>query len=92
MLPNSVRRFLAELRGRDYTTGRLVSSLLSLALPMVAGSLAMGVVFQVVDLAFLSRLGEGALSGVILVNQTVWQLVMMVVMGLNFATHPRPGP
>ncbi len=87
MLPNYVRGFLAGLRGRDYTRGRLVSSLVALALPMIVGSLAIGVVFQVVDLAFLSRLGEGPLAAVIMVNQTVWQVVTMVMMGMNFATQ-----
>lgn len=87
MLVHGVRHYFAGLRHRDYTRGRLVSSLLALALPMVAGSLAMGVVFQIVDLAFLSRLGEGPLSAVIMVNQTVWQVVSMVMMGLNFATQ-----
>lgn len=87
MLPTVVRRFLAGLRARDYTRGHLVSSLVALALPMIAGSLAMGVIFQVVDLAFLSRLGEEPLAAVIMVNQTVWQVVTMVMMGLNFATQ-----
>lgn len=87
MLAVCVRRFLAGLRGRDYTRGRLVSSLLALAIPMVAGSLAVGVVFQIVDLAFLSQLGEGPLAAVIMVNQTVWQIVAMVMMGMNFATQ-----
>lgn len=87
MLPLVVRRFLAGLGSRDYTRGRLVSSLLALALPMVAGSLAVGVLFQVVDLAFLSQLGEGPLAAVIMVNQTVWQIVSMVMMGMNFATQ-----
>ena len=54
---------------------------------MIAGSLAVGVVFQVVDLIFLSRLGEVPLASVIMVNQTVWQVVSMVMMGLNFATQ-----
>lgn len=87
MLAQSVRRLFSGLRGRDYTRGGLVSSLLALALPMVAGSVAIGVVFQVVDLAFLSRLGEAPLAAVIMVNQTVWQIVSMVMMGLNFATQ-----
>ncbi len=87
MLVQPVRRFLAGLRTRDYTRGNLVTSLVALALPMVAGSVAVGVVFQVVDLAFLSRLGEGPLAAVIMVNQTVWQIVTMMLMGLNFATQ-----
>ncbi|MDG2307244.1 MAG: MATE family efflux transporter [Candidatus Binatia bacterium] len=87
MLALSVRGFFTGLRSRDYTRGRLLSSLLALALPMVAGSLAIGVVFQIVDLAFLSQLGEGPLAAVIMVNQTVWQVVTMAMMGMNFATQ-----
>jgi putative MATE family efflux protein len=87
MVARLVRRWLGGFRERDLTRGSLVGSLLTLSLPMVAGSVAIGVVFQVVDLAFLSLLGQAELSAVIMVNQTVWQIVTMVMMGLNFATQ-----
>ena len=44
-------------RDRDHTRGRLVTSLVVLAVPLMASSFAM-VVFQIVDLTFISRLGD----------------------------------
>ena len=41
-------------RFRDHTQGSLVTSILILALPLLATSVAGGVVFQLVDLTFLS--------------------------------------
>ena len=44
--------------GRDDTHGSLLRALLRLAFPLLGGSIAMGVVFPIADLALLSRLGE----------------------------------
>jgi putative MATE family efflux protein len=88
VIATAVRRsWLARLRERDHTQGRLVGSLLSLALPLLASSVAGGVVYQLVDLAFLSQLGGSALAAVVIVNQTIWQVVLMMAMGMNFATQ-----
>ena len=40
-------------------------------LPLLATNLAGAIVYQIVDLAFLSRLGDAAMAAVIIVNQTV---------------------
>ena len=48
---------------------------------------AAGVVYQLTDLAFLSKLGEAQMASVIIVNQTVRQVVMMAAMGLCFGTQ-----
>jgi putative MATE family efflux protein len=61
--------------------------MLVLALPMLASSLLGGVVFQLADLVFLSWLGGSAMASVIIVNQTLRQLVMMLAMGFSFGTQ-----
>jgi putative MATE family efflux protein len=73
-------------RDRDHTRGHLLVSLLVLALPQFAGSLA-NVGFQLVDLAFISRLGEAPMAAVIIVNQSLRQLLVMLVMGLSFGSQ-----
>lgn len=78
---------LRELRDRDHTKGPILSSMLAMALPMVLGSLAAGLVYPLVDLSFLVRLGEESMASVVIVNQTVWQVVIMGFMGVNFATQ-----
>jgi Na+-driven multidrug efflux pump len=73
-------------RDRDHTRGSLLTSLLTLALPMLASSLLL-VAFQLIDLTFLSRLGEAPMAAVIIVNQTLRQLVMLLVMGGSVASQ-----
>jgi putative MATE family efflux protein len=58
-----------------------------LALPLLASSALGGVVFQLVDLAFLSRLGEAPMAAVIIVNQTLRQLVMLLLIGGSFGSQ-----
>jgi putative MATE family efflux protein len=77
---------LAAWRDRDHTRGSLLASLLVLALPMMASSLLV-VAFQLADLGFISRLGEAPMTAVIIVNQTLRQFVMMLVMGMSFGTQ-----
>jgi Na+-driven multidrug efflux pump len=74
-------------RHRDHTRGRLLPSLLVLALPLVASSLVAVAGFQLVDLAFLSRLGEAPMAAVIIVNQTLRQTLLLVVLGVSFAAQ-----
>ncbi|MEN8183489.1 MAG: hypothetical protein ABFS46_13255, partial [Myxococcota bacterium] len=57
------RGFLARWSLRDHTRGSLWVSLGVLAVPLLATSGA-GVVFQIVDLGFVSRLGEDATTAV----------------------------
>ena len=74
-------------RDRDHTRGSLFASLLVLALPLLASSVLGGVVFQLVDLTFLSRLGEAPMAAVIIVNQTLRQLLMLILMGWSFGSQ-----
>ncbi len=62
-------------------------SLFVLALPLVASGVLGGAVFQIADLSFLSRLGEAPLAAVIITNQTIRQVVLLMAMGLSFATQ-----
>jgi len=80
------RRPRIDWRGRDHTRGRLIISLLVLALPGLASSLS-GVVFQIVDLVFISRLGDAAMASVVIVNQTLRQTYFMLLMGASFGTQ-----
>jgi putative MATE family efflux protein len=73
-------------RDRDHTRGRLSISLLVLALPSFATSLS-GVVFQLTDLAFISRLGDAPMASVVIVNQTLRQTFFMLLMGGSFGTQ-----
>ena len=77
----------SDWRNRDHTRGRLSRSLMVLALPMLASSIWGGVVFQLVDLTFISRLGEVPMASVIIVNQSVRQIIFMLVMGGSFGTQ-----
>jgi putative MATE family efflux protein len=74
-------------RHRDHTRGSLVASIGVLAIPTMASSLTGGVVFQLVDLTFLSRLGEAPMASVIIVNQSLRQILFMLVMGASFGTQ-----
>jgi putative MATE family efflux protein len=75
-----------DLRHRDHTRGSLFGSLTALSLPMLASS-GLLVVYQIADLSFLARLGEAPMAAAIIVNQTLRQLVIMLVMGLAFGSQ-----
>ena len=60
-------------RDRDHTRGSLLTSLGVLALPLVAQSSGQ-VVFQLVDLGFVTRLGEDATTAVVVTNQSSWTI------------------
>jgi putative MATE family efflux protein len=71
---------------RDHTRGSLRASLAVLALPLLASS-ASGVLFQLVDLAFVSRLGEDAMTAVIVSNQALRQVAFLLAMGASFGAQ-----
>jgi len=73
-------------RARDHTRGRLAASLFVLAVPLVGGSLARAA-FQLAELGFLSRLGEEPMAAVIIANQSVRQVVIMLVLGGSFGAQ-----
>lgn len=92
-VPEAVPEVASEMppaiswRHRDHTRGSLFISLLVLALPQFISSAAGSVTFQLADLTFLSRLGEAQLTAVVIVNQTLRQVVMMLMMGVAFGTQ-----
>jgi putative MATE family efflux protein len=75
------------MRSRDHTRGSLYTSLMVLALPMVATSFFGGVIFQMGDLKLISGLGTSAMTAIIVTNQTLRQVFVMVVMGASFGTQ-----
>lgn len=86
--PAPPRRAGARLRwrDRDHTRGSLLVSLAVLALPLLATSLTTAA-FQLVDLAFVSRLGEAATTAVVVTNQSFRQAFFMLVMGASFGAQ-----
>jgi len=82
----SKTRAKIDWRNRDHTRGSLAISLLVLALPSLATSLA-SVAFQITELAFISRLGEAPMASVVIVNQTLRQTFFMLLMGASFGTQ-----
>lgn len=73
-------------RHRDHTRGSLLGSLAVLALPLLATSGA-AVTFQLLDLAMVSRLGEDATTAVIVSNQSIRQVIFMLVLGASFGAQ-----
>ncbi len=70
----------------DLNRGSIARNALILAAPLLASN-AGAVLFQLFDLSFLSRLGDQPMAAAIIVNQTIWQLLIMVMMGASFATQ-----
>ncbi|MFN0106791.1 MAG: MATE family efflux transporter [Bryobacteraceae bacterium] len=68
----------------DYTAGNLDRALLLLAIPMILET-AMESLFAVVDIFFVSKLGEDAMATVALTESLV-VLVIAVALGLSFST------
>jgi putative MATE family efflux protein len=84
--PQTAARARGRWRDRDHTRAGLVGSLVVLSTPMLASS-ALMLAFQLADLSFLARLGEGPMAAVIIANQTLRQFVMMLLMGMSFASQ-----
>jgi putative MATE family efflux protein len=53
----------------------------------VLGTSVAGASFQLVDLAFVSRLGEDATTAVVVTNQSLRQAFFMIVMGASFGAQ-----
>jgi putative MATE family efflux protein len=73
-------------RRRDHTRGSIAVSLLVLALPSLVSSMG-GVVFQLTELTFISRLGDAPMASVVIVNQTLRQTFFMLLIGGGFGTQ-----
>ncbi len=73
-------------KNRDHTRGGLVASLLVLSLPLLTTSLS-GAIFQLVDLGMISRLGEDAVTAIIVSNQSLRQIILVLAMGASFGAQ-----
>ncbi len=73
-------------RDHDHTQGSLYRSLAILAAPLLVTSLTQAS-FQLADLALISRLGEDATTAVIVTNQSIRQVLFMLVMGASFGAQ-----
>jgi len=82
--PSRSARLLRELTHRDHTQGRLLVSILVLALPPVVASSGHAL-FQLVDLNFLGELGGDAVAAAGATNQTLRQAFMVVAFGMSVA-------
>jgi putative MATE family efflux protein len=78
---------LGRLRDHDHTRGRLLTSILVLALPSVLTSIGGFGLFQLFDLYFLGELGAGALAAAGATNQVVRQVIFLMILGISVASQ-----
>ena len=76
-------RGLARFRDHDHTQGSLVRSIAILALPAILTSVAAQGTFQIIELWFLGELGPDAMAAAGSTNQTLRQIVFLLVLGLT---------
>ena len=57
-----------RLTRRDHTTGSLATSMWVLSVPLMLSSLLGGAVFQLIDLSFITRLGEDSVTAIVVTN------------------------
>jgi putative MATE family efflux protein len=87
--PDVPPRLLARLRERDHTQGSLLASLIVLALPSILMSALGFGLFQLVDLRFLSRLGDVEVAAAGATNQTLRQAFVLLMMGIGVSSQMR---
>jgi putative MATE family efflux protein len=87
--PDVPPTFLARLRERDHTQGSLLASLIVLALPSILMSALGFGLFQLVDLRFLSRLGDVEVAAAGATNQTLRQAFVLLMMGIGVSSQMR---
>jgi putative MATE family efflux protein len=75
------------MRDRDHTRGNLFTSVLVLAIPAILASVGAFGAFQIVELAFIGRLGPDALAAAGATNQTLRQAVFLVLIGLSTSSQ-----
>ena len=78
-------------RYRDHTRGSLFASMFVLSAPLLAASLVGGVTFQLLDLKFITALGEDATTAVVVTNQSLRQVLFVLMMGetgVSFLVKP----
>ncbi|MEE2662893.1 MAG: MATE family efflux transporter [Myxococcota bacterium] len=70
-----------RLTQRDHTRGSLVRSMWVLSIPLMLSSVLGGLVLQLVDLSFITRLGEDSVTAIVVSNQSLRQVIFMMMMG-----------
>ncbi len=85
--PKAPGSFWVRLREHDHTQRSLLVSILALSVPAILTSLGAVGLFQLVDLYFLGQLGPDSLAAAGATNQTLRQLLFMVILGLTTATQ-----
>lgn len=78
---------LARLRDRDHTQGNLLASVLALAAPSIATSVIAFGSLQMGDLYFLGQLGPESVAAAGAVNQTLRQVVFLLLLGISTASQ-----
>ena len=79
-----LRALAQQFTHRDHTQGRLLISILVLALPAVLASSGMAL-FQLFDLRFLGQIGGEAVAAAGATNQTLRQILQVSAFGLSVA-------
>ena len=79
-----LRALAQQFTHRDHTQGRLLISILVLALPAVLASSGMAL-FQLFDLRFLGQIGGEAVAAAGATNQTLRQIFQVSAFGLSVA-------
>jgi putative MATE family efflux protein len=85
--PRSSGSWWARLREHDPTRDGLVSGVIALALPSIAQSVLAFGTYQLGDLYLTGRLGPAAIAAAGATNQTLRQVVFLVLMGLGTAAQ-----
>ena len=75
------------MRDRDHTRGSLLGSIAALSLPSILTTIGGFGLFQMVDLFFLGELGPDAVAAAGATNQTLRQLVFLIIMGVSVASQ-----
>ena len=75
--------WLARFRDHDHTRGSLVRSIAVLALPSILTSVGAQGSFQLIELWMLGELGPDEMAAAGSTNQTLRQIVFLVVIGLS---------
>ena len=79
--------WLARLRDHDHTQGSLLRGILTLSLPAIATSVMAFGSFQMGDLYLIGQLGPKEVAAVGAANQTLRQLVFLLLLGVGTATQ-----
>jgi MATE family, multidrug efflux pump len=85
--PRRSGSFWAQLRHHDHTRGGLLRGVVALSVPSIAQSVLAFGSYQLGDLYLTGRLGPAAIAAAGATNQTLRQVVFLVLMGLGTAAQ-----